>query len=172
MTHVRLTPKFIKDALKKELAILQPGQWFDVQNNVYTARVGDVCQVCAVGAVMRHAIASNQTADYIQDAAVSACRGAPSTPIYGRFPRTIGQARGCAKRMAQRGQYMASLSYLFESMGLVRSPNGETWFRTSTRKQVLDQLYDLIDTFPPSIVVDIDGAKPARDVKVVRTPLD
>ncbi len=66
-----------------------------------------------------------------------------------------------AAALAAKKRYMVAISHLFESLSYSN--------RHMSKKRVVDTVIDFIKKhFPPSIVVDIDGAKPAKDIEVVR----
>lgn len=172
MTFVRLSRRFLKDALTKEARYLTPGSWI-------SRRTGSRrCNVCAVGAVMSHVVARNDAHSvewFVHDVASAADRAAGTDgraiPSWNAPSDLLFEE---ALRIAESGAYMAALSHLFEgfrndnSFFLQWRDNRAAYFAPAARKVVLAKLFELIDLFPPTIVVDIDGAAPAKDVPRAR----
>lgn len=164
MARVRLSRKFIKDAIRAELPMLRDGSWAEIGYATDAdGVVAPQCFVCAVGAVMKHAVRPARrdvwaTWTRIRRAATAATFGDDQV-MPGDRSISDQLAWSRARSLVKRGHPLNGLSYLFEAL----------YLRYDGRSSALcDRLFALVDTFPPTIVVDIDGVHPARDVTVVR----
>lgn len=128
------------------------------------------CSVCAVGAVMREILDPHQKLSAISKASSAAT-------IYGNFVGNgaltryeMRRARKEALDILNSGNPMSALSYLFESLGdyyIMKSPSGK--LRLRDIKAIRSAVVDFVEkNFPYKVTIDIDGAKPAKDVKVVK----
>lgn len=159
MTIVSISRKKICDAIEKEpTTTLAGGQWIDTRSDKDKVKT-KACSVCAVGAVMRNALLDrNQDAEAVHDASVAATEGA--NPIsFNPYDQ------------AKVGYYMSSLSSFFEARYSGRAIYDLKVGTKKHRKEIKALKKDCIDfvkaNFPAKIEIDIDGAKPAKDVKVV-----
>jgi hypothetical protein len=159
MTIVSITRSEIVKAIKKEpLKTLKAGHWVLGKEN---SRVKNkTCSVCAVGAVMRNALlAPNQVARAIDDAAWAAtqdCEVADADPM----------------DLIAEKSWMAALSCFFENLSSeIEEDSDEGYAHVLTEKEtkrLRDETVTFVKkNFPKKIEIDIDGAKPAKDVKVV-----
>ena len=157
MAIIEVTKEFIVDAIRNEPdKTLQGGSWVQVTDDYYELCNLSVdspeCAVCAVGAVMRRALDSNQNARAIHRAAVASTDRDRDVCGFGTI-----RAPQAAREMCDRGSYMNALSVLFEAFD-------DECDRDAVKQVVIDFV---MNEFPPTIRIDIDGAKPAADVKVV-----
>lgn len=160
MTVVSVSRKKICDAIAKEPTTrLEDGNWYDADSD---SGLTD-CSVCAVGAVMRNAcLDRRQPAHAIADAAWAATASSRHVAAHSiETPESL---------VADRF-YMNALSVFFE-----KGYNDlEIWglqgrSRMLAVKALKAECIDFIKkNFPPKIEIDIDGALPAKDVKVVKT---
>lgn len=164
MTIVSISRDKICEAIAKEPATrLQAGSWihFSTRYDRGPAKVKSKnCSVCAVGAVMRNALLNrDQDAYAVTSASLAAVKGAPcdgdTSPV----------------QLAKRGRYMNALSVFFEREWENRIEFSGISDRAHN-KIVSEIKADCIDFvkkyFPKTVKIDIDGALPAADVKVVR----
>lgn len=158
MTTVRISRNQIIKAIKKEpLKTLRPGNFVLLHGRNEKVK-NKTCSVCAVGAVMRNALlAPTQSAKFIERAADSnngAICGDPQSELYDE-------------------NYMAALSSFFElhADNIRRAREDERIDHELTLKETkqlrAETLRFVKDCFPKHVDVDIDGAKPAKDAKVV-----
>lgn len=157
MTQIRMTKAEIIRAIEKEpVTRLRAGSWYD---GSYDRRVSKTCSVCAVGAVMRSVVSPYERGQAILEAAVAAVRGAGD----------VESSRGVYENLRDE-RWMAALSSFFESTWRATLV-GNDW-KHLTPKQIEGVRTRAVafvrEYFPRSIVIDIDGAKPAKDVKVVK----
>lgn len=162
MTIVSISRKKICDAIAKEPATrLARGNWVGVNSEDDKVKSKD-CSVCAVGAVMRNALLDReQPAESIDDASIAAMKHEKV-----RFSQF---ANGNPDRMVAQSKYMGALSAFFETEYYIREIG---WMSGSTRTRALRKLKaDCIKfvrkNFPATVQVNINGALPAEDVKVV-----
>ena len=161
---IEITKKRIKTAILEE-PYFKAGSWV---RDTRDRQVGDrkSCSVCAVGAVLRSVLDDKQPAEMIKKAAAKAA------------PRRFGIAsimdkisrHKILKSQIRNEQYMNALSTYFESI----------WFEADRRTDEMEisrhqvyrirkKLVKFVDkNFPRKIVVDIDGAKPAKGMKVTQ----
>jgi hypothetical protein len=162
MTIVSVSRKKICAAIAKEpTTTLVPQHW--VAGRKYTDQVKSRdCYVCAVGAVMRNALLHpKQPALSIGDAASAAVSAEGGSC----------DAGADAVEEAENGSYMSALSAFFETEAEYRGIN-QMGSRTRKRKEAMKKLKkDCIKfvkkNFPSKLEIDIDGARPAKDVKIV-----
>ncbi len=149
-TVIELTREFVAESIERE-PMLEAGQF------VAYADPDDLaggCAACAVGAVMRRAMA----ADSLGKSVVSVCSATSHAgPLWprgeiGHDATIIERARAEAVRAP-----MNALSYLFESLSKTRSVN-------RARGEVAAFVRE---HFPETIRVNINGFAPAADVRVV-----
>jgi len=162
MTIVSISRKKICDAIAKEPATrLAYGSWIGNYDEFTKVKSRD-CTVCAVGAVMRNALLDReQPAEAVDDAAIAAMKF--EKVRYSQY------ANGDPDKMAARGSYMGALSCFFEGEFHLREiawMNGSTR-ATALRKLKADCIKFVRKNFPATIQVNINGALPAEDVKVV-----
>lgn len=160
---VRLTKAFIIKALEKERPRIRTGYgWLGLNSRIgYRATVATTlkredCAMCAVGAVMVNAINPTSRHGLINDAAGAAT---DDYSITAAFYDSRIDIRMKAKELLGLGKPMNALSVLFE--GLSDHCDSES-------RVVSDVIAFVRNHFPPSVVVDIDGARPAKDVKIVK----
>jgi hypothetical protein len=181
MAIVRITKNRIMKAIKNEPA-LRPGSWIDIMK-VYE-KSGNVqvggwefmnkvnakdkeCSVCAVGAIMRDILDPTSTARKLDSAAAQATSG--SAIHFDSYENDLSRSAIIkrAKEDVFKGRYMNALSVLFEGLGELKggweslTPRDIAGLRRSAIAFVKKN-------FPHSVEIDIDGAKAAKDVKVVR----
>lgn len=174
MTIISVSRNKIIEAIRHEpVESLKGGAWVDERRG---SKVKDKnCSVCAVGAVMRKVLDPKQSVVKIRKAAMEALgNGEPTGDHYSEI---------------EEGRYMAALSCFFEESfeenmrkmteelqehfndTYLRDPVDH--FRKMYNKAVNQTRKDTIDfvktNFPKEIKIDIDGAKPAKDVKVCST---
>lgn len=161
MTVVRISRARIVKAIEAEpVETLRAGSW--VYGSCLQKRFASSteCSVCAVGAVLRRAVlAPRSRAFTITDAANAAVWGAET--LAGDFNEEL-----------ENDRYMAALSCFFESQWSAR---GLCWdsvqgTERSSRIHTLraDTARFVAENFPRTIDIDIDGARPAKDVRVVK----
>lgn len=131
------------------------------------------CAVCAVGAVMREILDPKQSLNNISWAAEASVQDSNYTVAsFGSDFYNLDELEETALQILQDGVAMNALSYLFEGLdsyykeGLKLEHNVPLSGRYIgiIRKRVIK----FIDkNFPKTIQIDIDGAKPAKDVKVI-----
>lgn len=164
MTTVSISRKKICEAIAKEpTTTLQGGSWAasDGKARYHSSVRTRNCKVCAVGAVMRNAcLAPTQVWGNIQ-AAADASTG-------------NGDPRGDALHEAKKGRYMAALSSFFEGefedRRIIFLRGRE---RMAAVKQLKTDCIRFVEkNFPSKLEIDIDGAKPAKDIKVVHYDSD
>jgi hypothetical protein len=163
MTIVSVSRKKICDAIAKEPTTrLNAGSWVDEGGDVrhHEVRSRD-CTVCAVGAVMRNALLHpRQEAFNIENAAQASILSASNIGLHGDPMAEI-----------RKGRYMAALSSFFEGQFVERDIPyvHNTRARMKAVKQLkADCIKFVRDNFPAQLEINIDGARPAEDVKVVR----
>jgi hypothetical protein len=176
---VEITKKRIIKAIETEPALV-PGLWVTYEGAA-PANVGNTanCSVCAVGAVMRSCMEPTQSANFIDSAASAAIEvednleAADTAELRSvqSFSETRKQIYARAKKQAENKLYMHSLSYVFEGLTDLK---GREEFRArrfiskAAMRSVRRSLVSFVKkNFPNKVVIDIDGAKPAKDVKVV-----
>lgn len=150
MTMIVLTKGRIIRAIEKESKLKQ-GYWI-ASENVDGAEQKDCC-VCAVGAVMRDALAKAATVRDI-DLACSASVAFSGDDIYGKGIYDKDELAE-AKLLLKRGSPMMAISHLFETT------------RGSVKYARSRVIRFIKSHFPAKITIDIHHAKPARDVRVV-----
>lgn len=158
MTIVSISRKKICEAIEKEpTTTLAAGEWiqFESEGKVKSKH----CSVCAVGAVMRNALLDrNQDAEAVHDASLAATK-------FGN-PISLNP-----EHQAEQGHYMSSLSSFFEREYSERDiwmfDPGTKKHREEMKKVKKDCIAFVKKNFPAKIEIDIDGAKPAKDVKVL-----
>lgn len=158
MTVVSVSRKKICDAIALEpTTTLNAGTWVHGET-VETPMRSRECTVCAVGAVMRRALLHpNQSAHAIEDAAQAAV-GNGLCGAYGNPTEEI-----------KKGLYMSALSAFFEGEFADRNlydVEGRT--RTAAMNKLKKDCIKFVQkNFPAKVEIDIDGARPAKDVKVI-----
>lgn len=172
MTVVEITKQRVIKAIKEE-PLLRGGSWFAFSDNApddfdFKLLVGDKknCTVCAVGAVLRDVLDKQSLAFDIDDA-VDGCidQGLPISDLssYESIEDTL-------KALLIDKHYMNALSVLFETSWDKAMEKND--YNDLSRHQIYRIKQKLIKfvqkNFPAKIQIDIDGAKPAKDVKVVR----
>lgn len=137
------------------------------------------CGVCAFGAVLRAVLAKNQDLDTLARAA------SEETHDDMIVADRVESWREDAARLVERARYMNALSVVFEgaakeyvcAQGLLGSDvSGLAMSGVPRRRQVArravsyarrEALAFVRAHFPPTVRIDIDGARPARGVAVV-----
>lgn len=176
MTTIKVSRKKIIDAIKSEpLETLKAGSFVHFKGSGGRAKVNNAdCSVCAVGAVMRQVLDSKQPATKIDHASYAALKGHSA----------IDEDE---TECLNKGLYIAALSSFFEReyreyMLDVFSDatnevedgeyiNGATLDKkimTAKRKIRAETIQFVKKNFPEDIFIEIDGAKPAKDVQVIR----
>lgn len=166
MTIVKISKAKIIEAIEKEpITRLEPGTWIDNEQGytVGSSKKEKNCSVCAVGAVMRNACLNPKQDAYRVEAAASAAVG------------NINCTSNSSLALSHKN-YMAALSAEFESgagdlmMPGSASKNHRDWQEVSTKekRELKKQVISFVKkNFPKFVEIDINGAKPAKDVKVV-----
>lgn len=188
MTVVQISKKrIIKSIMEEPLVNLEPGKWVDDVDVGSTIKAKD-CPVCAVGAVMRNVLSEREELNAIWDAAeaavgdTSGVLSISSPTIYGVYCETLRDGKyfqyvapknkselfDLAKESVNSSP-MAALSQVFE--GLCELAMLRTNKSDLSRHQKYRIRKDVVEfvqkNFPRSIQIDINGAEPAKDVKVV-----
>lgn len=157
MTVVKLTREFVLDAIEKE-SRLRAGYWIDWfgESAGHDVNAED-CAVCAVGAVMRRALAKSAKATEVEFLCAEAA--GTETEVVSGLCLTGGtnmeSAISTAKTFVNKLP-MAALSHVFETASRLYPRT----FRDVTLNFVREH-------FPPVILVDVQGSKPASDVKTL-----
>ena len=165
MTVVQVSRSKIIKAIKDEpLKTLQADHWyfFDGRGPDEKKQVRNKnCTVCAVGAVMRNALlAPTQPLPAIAQA---------SQVAVGNYGYGYCSASAIQLNLEEEN-YMAALSAFFESnaadMGINECEDKKE--RKALTKKLRDMTVKFVKkSFPKTVYVNIDGAKPAKDIKVV-----
>lgn len=181
MTVIEISRARIIKAIQQEpIRTLRAGNWIEpgdrsTEDSKVTSKD---CSVCAVGAVLRNAaLAPSNKVEKLYDAAHAGINDFYSATTY------PGEALNAQ-------EYMTALSAFFESESGRWTDTeeydvvGEGQYRDATKyaRTKYNKAYDLFmegvrkrtvawvkANFPKTIQIDIDGAKPAKDVKVVST---
>lgn len=173
---IRLTKAQIIRALENEpITRLRAGYgWFSSRlanfrpRTVGTFGQTDDCYECAVGAVMRQVISPRLGLSRLNDAIGAATRGAGVTPDEAF---TTNEVLDQARAELDAGRAMGALSIAFEGLWSldVEDVTDERDEDDARADRVRAEVVAFVKGhFPPSVVVDIDGAKPAQDVKPVK----
>ncbi len=174
MTHVRLTKEFIIDAISKETR-LEAGSFVYTSGdvNIHPVFIDTVepesCDVCAVGAVMWRALEPHQNVFYVHDAAQAATKEGSCIPEFidtddpedcsgDDDVNDMDGVRFLALSLIHAGLHMNALSMFFE---------GACHYIDNIDDVAAATVAFVKEHFPDSVVVDIDGARPARDIEVV-----
>lgn len=158
MTTVEISRKKIIQAILKEpVDTLKGGYWVtEDKQGVKQLVKNKTCAVCAVGAVMRNVVLNKyQNIECINDAAQKA-----------------------ASSSDESGKWMLKLSDFFENHYWNNRSNFENdWslslnkrrklLRAATEKTRKETIKFVKENFPEKILININGSKPAADVKVV-----
>lgn len=159
-TVIELTREFVADAIEKE-AKLQAGSF--IYDDADEPAAG--CGVCAVGAVMRRALAPTATRRTVFVTCDAATHYIESTPCSGdsRFEYSSDKefVNAVLAHAADAVAYgpMTTLSYLFESLS-----NVDVCDPAEVRGRVVSFVRE---HFPERVTVSINGFEPAADVRVV-----
>lgn len=190
-TIIKLTRRQVIKAVRNE-PVLMPEQWVSRQfeEGIYgrsIAETRNACPVCAVGAVMRSALDPNQKVKMIHNAAVASVSNSEGRALCvhpGDEIRPFRKARLLAKaaKQAKDGHHMAALSLVFETLwsdarsrrkGCNKWAHPMTWRKSDfnrVSKRIRAQVIEFVKKhFPATIEVNIDGARPAKDIIVLRT---
>ncbi len=167
---IRLTKRQIIKALENEPATrLRAGSWtcgdLEVTVSAYGKQKG--CYECAVGAVMRQSISPRSSSKIISDACDAACIGDNIRSFNTSEDGVINEGLAIVKRK----NHMSALSAVFEGLWRIQdlTPAFSNEHDDAIAAIVKPKVIDFVRKhFPASVVVDIDGAKPAKDVKVVK----
>lgn len=186
-TQIEVSKQFIINAIKKE-PFLRGGSWKST-TEIYAKINGDDfvsrddfaalyekldiienkdCAVCAVGAVFRNVLEQSQRTESLV-AAISAQINKEGNIRTTAIGDSVDEFEAFAKKWAKEKRYMSALSQYFEALYNFRIHCGYT--NELSRHQIYRIKLRLIDFvkkyFPKKIILDIDGAEPAKDVKVV-----
>lgn len=194
MAKVNVTKARIARAIAKE-PVLTPGAWASMvkdakarldPDDLYTGfdetmlkklkTKSKDCAVCAVGAVMRDILDPSQNACAIENASEQAVTG-PSgylhefdiAPVIYTKEDRKGLYKN-AKETVAAGAPMAALSMLFEGLSsYYRQQRNSRELTTRDLAQIRRSVVAFVQTnFPYKVTIDIDGARPAKDVKKVK----
>lgn len=189
MTVVSVTKnRIIKAIMNEPVRNLRPGMWFMLDGRESLAESKN-CVVCAIGACFRSILDPNQDVSNFQRAIDASLRTgnwkkAGVEPGQLLYRSDFTWDWGCtddrkeimknAKELADCERYISSISYLFES--LCQSYVNRNSHIPSTDEIPNSQMSNIRRSvaafvrknFPNRIQIDIDGAKPAKDVKVVK----
>jgi hypothetical protein len=160
VTTVRVTKEQIIAALRVE-PLLEAGSWADprytrgpVEKCAIPLDEVQHCYVCGVGAVLRRAVLdAHETVGALVRAAVAATDGWPVTP--GGSESYLADAA----RAVESGFHMSAISLVFEGT------YSEDWSSIEDCRSAAIVFVE--QHFPETVLIDIDGARPARDVQVV-----
>jgi hypothetical protein len=190
MTIVKVSKKkIIRAILDEPLRNLAPGTWIDYNEGDGDLANNEVkdCPVCAVGATMRAIISPDEKMEHILDAIhvsvkegrcdiaipTSSWRSDNTVLVNDRFykaPKTKQDIFDIAKDSIKKFP-MASISQVFESLCDLRTSQKD-YFHNLSRHQVYRIRKDVAEFveryFPAYVTLDINGAMPAKDVKVVK----
>lgn len=127
------------------------------------------CVVCAVGSVFREILDKDQPLSFIGAAVESELSKESERDAVGSTSYySLKELEEQAIAHVTNKNYMVALSHYFESLCNMR----ERWNEDLSRHQMYRIRLKVVDFvrkhFPNKIVLDIDGAKPAKDVKVVK----
>lgn len=188
MTIVRITKNRVLKAIKNEpIKNLKAGSWMDLLNSteLFTGNIcelrnksikDDNCSVCAVGAVLRNILDPNCSAFDPSTAADSAVEVATPNWTYGATKEGLKEE---ALEFIHNDKCMSALSIYFEGLcclkinadlNLNHMSTGAAK-RAMTPKQLAPIRRSVLSfvekNFPSHITIDIDGIKPAKDVKII-----
>ena len=180
MTIVKISKEKIIKAIEKEpLKTLRAGSWCgDGYSDDMSAAIKDSsksCSVCAVGAVMRNVLLDkNQPIYMISDAAAAAVSDADPMAGFGSLTeirsRALYQLRENKSPMAALSSYFEGVWQFYAEKALESNP--ECCYAEPSRedvKLIREKTVAFVKRhFPKHVEVDIDGAKPAKDVVVLR----
>jgi hypothetical protein len=174
MTIVAIKKSDVIKSLKTEPLLKSTGNWVTVsgvdRNDTdddapYVSAKGRLrdlnkkkgCHVCAVGAVIRSHLAVDQTPLSLQ----RACEAAVKYGAGSEYDDLNEALAGAEKKLHVP---MTALSHLFESLS-----QGFFYEDKLSPDEVRSECISFVKKhFPDVIEVDIDGAKPARGVKVIK----
>lgn len=191
MTVIEVSKKKILKALKTEP--LYPGSWikFPGNNDLKKIKINSKnCTVCVVGAVLRNVLNENESVDQLTAVARKATftsTFADVAPTYAtlyqdneddrkRKNRQIKLSTTLKNRAIQlikENHPVTALSYYFEGLFLVHERIGDSFdgqrFDSQRIAIVRKSLISFVENhFPNKIQMDINGALPAEDVKIIR----
>ncbi len=191
MAIVEVTRSRILKAIKTEpIKTLRPGQWVGYPRGFsWNKTVAEKsCSVCAVGAVMRNVLDPSQSYEWIDNAARQATDigGLILAPHYNDLkykvnPSGVGfirkvltkrqmvtQLKKSALKYLNEKNCMAVLSYLFEGLCGIASKGHYDKLTNTQLANIRRSVYSFVkNNFPHKVKIDIDGAKPAKDITVV-----
>lgn len=182
MTIIELRKSRLMNAIKKEP--LKPGSFVMTYESKDTV-ASKHCQVCAVGAVMRSVLDKKQNHYNIFKAASASIKDhvsvAPDIYDLECLVRdnlaedeiiSIKDLRTALTKEALRvlneeNSPMGALSFFFEGLCSLKEINGElTGVQLAGIRRTV--FVFVRDNYPSKMLINIDGAKPAHDVKVVK----
>jgi hypothetical protein len=157
---IRLTKEFILTALKEEnIKVLQPGTWF---RNIW----GEIeeCPRCAVGSVMVRALSRRNEKRLITHAAQAATLCGSNVPNEMEDHDIESEA---VRILKEERSPMSALSYYFEGMCQKLGVDEDDIELEKVEEARRYTIVFVDQHFPPTVIVNINGAKPAEDVEVV-----
>lgn len=157
--RVVLPKQMVLDALARE-RVFTARTWVDVPTPRATVRSRQ-CSVCAVGAVVRRALAPGQPARAIGDVAANACDEG-----YGLAP-SARDAEDSAAWLAEDDQWLSAISCIYET-----AARSARYFEGKARQAQLRGAADVArawaaEHLPPAIVVDVGDWRPAPGLAVL-----
>lgn len=158
---IRLTKEFILNALKEEnINVLKPGAWF---MNAWDTKVED-CPRCAVGSVIVRALSRKNDKRMFLHAAQAAVICGYNVPNTMEDHDIESEA---VRILREENSPMSALSYYFEGMCQKLDIDEDDVDPKKVEEARESTIAFVGRHFPPSIVVNINGAQPAEDVEVV-----
>lgn len=166
MARIKLTKDFIKKAIREETK-LASGDWYRARRYNRTLAQDKDCSVCAVGAVMLRALDRTENDDRdLRNAAYTSTQVHDVDITFDDWrdelteDAVLKQARSALRRRAP----MNALSILFEGLCDVYGFSSGL-LPEAGRKKIVRKLLAFVETqFPSYVIVDVDGATPAKDV--------
>lgn len=174
MTTVEITKAKIIKSIQNE-PVLEPNGWVRFINAKTLAGVAKsikenpkttACSACAVGGVLRNVLSPKTTYNRFQ-MVISACiDDIVGVDCYGSYgPPTRKEIERDALEALNAGFPMNAMSIVFEGFAQRHQDKGDRRAGNLARQPTINFVKK---HFPAKIQIDIDGAKPAKDVKVVK----
>lgn len=158
---IEITKKIVLKALNTER--LQAENWIDPDASERTPITN--CRVCAVGAVLCEALDPRKTTPMTLHDAANVATAAEDCingydGLFSPIGKTPKQMKAHAKKLLGDGlNPLAVLSFLFEGLSNSNRPI----------YRIRPHLISFVkEEFPAKFVADINGAKPAKGIKVVK----
>lgn len=162
MSKVSVSKKVVIEALRTER--LKSGVWIQLvgvsklprreRDKLNEKPVDGVCAVCAVGAVIRHALSKKTlVGEIVKIAARAACEQVEWTGDFNQEWEAATTAKGKALVYLKKGAYMAALNQLFENLA------GD---KKLSMHKVRKQMIAFVEAhFPDRIEIDIRNGNPS-----------